>query len=283
MGVNPVLNCAGLLQEFAPRDGREKFNANDVRSFCSETVSSPSNDAEAQAAVFRYLDKNNVTAVLFAPDDVHKAWRAAAPRPDSVLHGVGGNVNAMRTAFMNGGAVVGEVAQQYTGISPDHVTLEGYWDMAEQLDRPIGIHMGLGAPAAAYVGQTGYLASLSNPLLLEPVLRAHPRLRLYIIHAAWPMLDALIALMYSHPQVYVDTGLIDWSIPRKEFYTYLKRLVEAGFGNRVMYASHAFLFPGALEVGLDAIQQAPFLTEAQKRDILYNNAARFLRLQPPKP
>jgi uncharacterized protein len=29
---------------------------------------------------------------------------------------------------------------------------------------------------------------------------------------------------------------------------------------------------------IEAIEQAPFLTEEQKRDILYNNAARFLRL-----
>ena len=31
--------------------------------------------------------------------------------------------------------------------------------------------------------------------------------------------------------------------------------------------------------GLEAIQEAPFPTEAQTRDILYNNAVRFLRLE----
>jgi predicted TIM-barrel fold metal-dependent hydrolase len=30
--------------------------------------------------------------------------------------------------------------------------------------------------------------------------------------------------------------------------------------------------------GIEAIEQAPFLTEEQKRDILYNNAVRFLHL-----
>ena len=29
---------------------------------------------------------------------------------------------------------------------------------------------------------------------------------------------------------------------------------------------------------IDAIESAPFLSEEQKRDIFYNNAARFLRL-----
>ena len=35
-----------------------------------------------------------------------------------------------------------------------------------------------------------------------------------------------------------------------------------------------------LGVGIDTIEQAPFLSAAQKRDIFYNNAARFLRLSP---
>ena len=37
-------------------------------------------------------------------------------------------------------------------------------------------------------------------------------------------------------------------------------------------------WPGAIGEAIKSIEQAPFLTESQKRDILYNNAARFLRL-----
>jgi hypothetical protein len=33
-----------------------------------------------------------------------------------------------------------------------------------------------------------------------------------------------------------------------------------------------------IERSIAVIEEAPFLSEAQKRDILYNNAARFLRL-----
>jgi hypothetical protein len=33
-----------------------------------------------------------------------------------------------------------------------------------------------------------------------------------------------------------------------------------------------------IERAVAAIEEAPFLSEQQKRDILYNNAARFLRL-----
>ena len=38
------------------------------------------------------------------------------------------------------------------------------------------------------------------------------------------------------------------------------------------------VWPGVIERAVAVIEQAPFLTPRQKRDILYNNAARFLRL-----
>jgi uncharacterized protein len=40
------------------------------------------------------------------------------------------------------------------------------------------------------------------------------------------------------------------------------------------------VWPGIIEPSIEAIERAPFLSHAQKRDILYNNAARFLRLTP---
>jgi len=68
---------------------------------------------------------------------------------------------------------------------------------------------------------------LTNPY--ENALTRHPKLRLYIVHAASPMLDQIIALLYAHPQVYVDISLVDWYVARKEFHFFLRRLVEAGF------------------------------------------------------
>ena len=57
-----------------------------------------------------------------------------------------------------------------------------------------------------------------------------------------------------------------------------RRVVEAGFGKRVMFGSDQMVWPGVIERGIEAIESAPFLTKARERDILYNNAARFLRL-----
>lgn len=37
-------------------------------------------------------------------------------------------------------------------------------------------------------------------------------------------------------------------------------------------------WPQSIEKSIEAIRSVPFLSEEQKRDILYNNAARFLDL-----
>ena len=97
------------------------------------------------------------------------------------------------------------------------------------------------------------------------------------------MIDQMIALLYTHPQVYVDVGVISWVLPRKEFHRYLQRLVEAGFGKRVMFGSDEMVWPQSLRIAIEAVETADFLTPSQKRDIFYNNAARFLRLQPGMP
>ncbi|HTF30857.1 MAG TPA: amidohydrolase family protein, partial [Flavitalea sp.] len=52
----------------------------------------------------------------------------------------------------------------------------------------------------------------------------------------------------------------------------------AGFGKRIMFGSDNMVWPQAIQQGIQSIHKADFLTMSQKRDILFNNAARFLRL-----
>ena len=106
----------------------------------------------------------------------------------------------------------------------------------------------------------------------------HPKLRVYAMHAGWPMIDDMIATLYTHPQLYVDLGVICYMLPKKEFYFYLERLVNAGFVKRIVFGSDNMVWPQAIGQGIETINKASFLTAEQKRDILFNNAARFLRL-----
>jgi hypothetical protein len=174
-------------------------------------------------------------------------------------------------------AALAEFAPQYEGLEPASPELEAYWALAEQLDIPVGIHMGLGPPGAAYAGFPEYRMRLSNPLLLEDVLVRHPKLRVYIMHAGWPFLNELIGLLYAHPQTYIDIAVINWVLPQAEFHSYLRRLVDAGFSQRVMFGSDNMLWPDSIGLAV-ARTAAPFLSDDQKRDIFCRNAARFLRL-----
>ncbi|MGB5435711.1 MAG: amidohydrolase family protein [Maribacter sp.] len=175
--------------------------------------------------------------------------------------------------------VFGEVAIQYNGVSPSDSLFAPYAAIAEELDIPIGIHVGTGPPGAAYLpGVQNYRGRLHSPLVVEELLMRHPKLRIYLMHAGYPMIDDLLAVLWTHPQVYVDVGVICYAIPRKAFHEYLRRIVDAGYGKRVLFGSDQMNWPGTIEVGIEAINTADFLNPNQKRDILYNNAAKFLRL-----
>jgi hypothetical protein len=47
-----------------------------------------------------------------------------------------------------------------------------------------------------------------------------------------------------------------------------------------MFGSDQIVWPGLIDAAVRAIEEAPFLSAEQKRDIFSNNAARFLRLSP---
>jgi len=232
------------------------------------------------AESFKYLKKYNVVKAI---TDGSYTLEYQKMDPDRIIpaHGsFGTSIDSLRKWFKSGKyKIMGEFEPQYSGISPGDKSLEPYYELAEELDVPIGIHVGLGPPGAPYIkGMEKYRMSLSNPLLLEDVLVKHPKMRIYIMHAGWPYLDEMVGLLYAHPQVYVDIAVINWVLPKKEFHQYLRRIVEAGYGERIMYGSDEMQWPQSIQVSVDYILSADFLTRQQKEDILYNNAARFLRL-----
>ncbi len=99
-----------------------------------------------------------------------------------------------------------------------------------------------------------------------------------ILYGAWPYVEDLKALMYAHPNVYIDVSVVNWILPQEEFNTYLKPLINAGFGDRIMFGSNQMIWPQVISVGIESINNADFLTREQKEDILYDNATKFLGL-----
>lgn len=170
---------------------------------------------------------------------------------------------------------MGEIATQLAGVPPNDPSLEPYFALAEELDVPVLIHT---AGIGPYLPR--FRVSAGSPVLLEDVLVRHPKLRLFVENAGYPYRDEMIAMMYQYPQLHADVSTITWVIPRTAFYDYLDAFIQAGLGKRLMFGSDQMRWPEKIGEGIEAIERAPVLTEEQKRDILYRNAVRFLRLGP---
>jgi predicted TIM-barrel fold metal-dependent hydrolase len=54
--------------------------------------------------------------------------------------------------------------------------------------------------------------------------------------------------------------------------------MQAGFGKRIMFGSDQMVWTDAISIAIENILSADFLTAEQKKDILYSNAKRFLKL-----
>ena len=93
------------------------------------------------------------------------------------------------------------------------------------------------------------------------------------------MLDEMVNMLFTYPKLFVDVSFIDWMQPKKEFYRYLRRLVEAGFSDQILYGSDQIYWPDAIPYSINAIKSADFLTESQRQDIFFNNAVEFLRIE----
>jgi len=237
-------------------------------------------DTATLQAVIAELDRSHVIAVvvssLMLPRTMQWTRRDARFIPTLAFRDTSMSVDTVRALVQRGTVFgLGELGFQYAGLRPDDPALDRYFAAAEELDVPVAIHMaGGGLPDVP-----AFRVRLGDPLLLEEVLIRHPRLRVNLMHAGLPFLESTIAMMRRYPQLYADLSKISDSsaYPRGEFHDYLRALMRADFGKRLMFGSDA-AGPGAVSASVAGITSAAFLTPSERRDILCDNAARFYRL-----
>ena len=286
MKMNPAFAsdmCPWFLSNMPgadPSDPRPSFMSTD----CANPLKAAKSDQEFQDSLISTMKRLNMTIVVSGDASVIRKWQKAAP-PGRVIPSIGISSSKDMTvvAFTDSLTkgfykVMGEVAPQYQGMSPSDNSLDPYFAAAEKLNIPVGIHMGTGGNGMANVTSPKYRASMGNPLLLEDMLAKHPKLKIWVMHAGYPMIDEMIALMGAHGYVYVDVAGMIWSYPLAEVNDYIKRLVQAGFGKRILYGTDLMVWPKLLETSIGVIENANYLSFDQKRDILFNNAVRFFRL-----
>ena len=253
----------------------------------------PASDDEVMRQTFAIFKRFNIIkAFTSGPLEYIRRWTAA--NPDRIIPSL--HLDQETLATPNLGETIldeykagriaglGEVGAQYMGMVPNDPRLEPYMALAERLDIPVAFHTGLAASGTPYLPCCpNFRVALGNPLVFEELLIRHPKLKVDLMHAGYPFIEETIGIMAMYPQVYVDVAAIDWIIPRAAFYEYLRRLVQAGFGDRIMFGSDQVVWPDVIETAIETIETADFLTPQQKRDIFYNNAARFLGIDRTSP
>lgn len=253
---------------------------------CVRPIRSAKDDDDLRTRTIAALRAEDVYAVAGGPPAYVDRWLADEPR--RLIPAIGGgspeklpSVEELRKRYAAGRLKsLSELSLQYQGIAPTDPRMEPYWSLAEDLDIPVGIHIGPGAPGTTYFATPNYRAALSDPLLLEPVLVRHPRLRVFVMHAGYPMKDSMLALMAAHPQVYAEFGFLTTVYRDSDVWPYIKAFIDAGFEDRILYGSDQQVWPDVIAITLQRVWSAPGITRVQKRKFLYENAARFLRIDP---
>lgn len=253
---------------------------------CPVRFLSSTDDDDLRSRTIEQLRAHNVYAVAGGTPTYVDRW--LQDEPHRLLPAIGGgsperlpSLDALRARHAAGKLIaLSELSLQYNGIAPTDPRMEPYWALAEELDIPVGIHMGPGPPGITYFASPGYRAALSDPLQLEPILVAHPRLRVFVVHAGYPFKAQMLALMAAHPQVYAEFGFLTAGYGDREVWPYIQAFIDAGFEDRILYGTDQMVWPELVGVAIERVRAAPGLTDEHKRKFLYDNAARFLRIDP---
>jgi hypothetical protein len=165
---------------------------------------------------------------------------------------------------------LGELLNQYYGISMSDSIMFPYYALAQEFNIPIAMHTGLAGPDH---GCPNFDPLMGDPKLIEPALKAFPNLRIWLMHAGGPYLEGTLKIMSTYKAVYADISVIanPAIVPMEDFAPYMKALIDAGLGDRLMFGSDG----GDIAKMIDQVNNLDFLTKEQKEKILYKNAKEF--------
>ncbi len=178
--------------------------------------------------------------------------------------------------------VFGEIAPYYSGTTLSDSAWQPYLRICEKYDIPVAVHTGGGDPGGTYSWSPKARLKLGDPYLIEDVLVRYPNLRIYMMHNGgeeWH--EHALRLMAYYPQLYTDIAVMLWVEPntQRTVTEFLKNAKHAGYLNRIMFGSDQMIWPYAIEKSIKFLNSLTFLSNKEKEDIFYNNAAKFLKLQ----
>lgn len=165
---------------------------------------------------------------------------------------------------------LGEVLNQYYGISPSDSLLFPYYELAEKYNLPVGIHTGGAGPNH---GSPNFKMEMGNPLLLQPMLSRFPGLKIWIMHSGDQFYKEAIRIMQKNKKVYTDISVISNPaiVPVDTFAIIMKDFIDAGLEDRLLFGTDN----ADIRKIITAIESIEFLSPRQKDKLYYQNAERF--------
>lgn len=176
--------------------------------------------------------------------------------------------------------VFGEITGVYHGRTLNDPVYEPYLRICQEYGIPVAYHTGGGPPMTPYRCCPKFRISLGDPLLIEDVLVKFPKLQVYLMHGGEVFYEHAVRMMKMYTHLYIDVGVILWVDPSLQDYAVnlLKLAKKANVLDRVMFGSDQMVWPNAISKSIEFLNSLEFLSENEKRMILYDNAKRFLKL-----
>ncbi len=176
--------------------------------------------------------------------------------------------------------VFGEVSGVYFGRTLNDPIYAPYLEICEQNGIPVAYHSGGGPPMTSYRCCPNFRITLGDPYLVEDVLVKYPKLQLYLMHGGEVYFEHTVRMMSMYTHLYIDLGVILWVDPMiKDYAVRLLKLAQnAKVLDRVMFGTDQMVWPGSISKSIEFLNSLDFLSEKEKRMILYENAKSFLKI-----
>lgn len=169
-------------------------------------------------------------------------------------------------------AALGELGLVYEGVPLNEQSLYPYYEIAQKHGIPVFIHTGFSGPDPQQVLSPSFKIGTANPLLLENVIRDFPDLQIVMMHMGWPFFDEALYMLGTYPNVYMDTSVAIWLLGDQLFNRLLSESVATAGSNKILFGTLQMAWPEVIGRSIKTIQKADYLTQDDKRAILWENA-----------
>jgi predicted TIM-barrel fold metal-dependent hydrolase len=224
-------------------------------------------------------------SVLSGPDTVALEWCRRAPGRFIPLWYPGvqlGDPEEEAARFADavdtqGFRGLGELIMHYGGLAVNDECYFPLYRVCAERGLPVFCHTGLNG-RDFYRWSPSFRVGLGNPLLFEDVLAAFPDLTIVMCHMSYPFVEQATYMLYAHSNVYVDVATVNWILSQAGFHRLLRQVVEMVGIDKVLFGTDQMGRPDKIPIAVNAILEASFLSEEDKRKILGDNARRLLGL-----